>query len=136
MIAKEPMRLKAEARTKQNYPIIQMLKKNGEWGVACATVRYGKETDEQVLERLHNLNPGSMFRIVGQSIQARDGQKLWQTCCCPVGRLPYISAAQGNVAQHRGVSKRKPLCRFRPLFSGFAPLHSTTNHGSPAAYWF
>ena len=65
MIKKGPMRLKAEARTKQNYPIIQTMKKNGEWGVARATVRYGKETDEQVLERLHSLNPGSKFRIVG-----------------------------------------------------------------------
>jgi hypothetical protein len=65
MIAKGPMRLKAEARTKQNYPIIQSLKKNGEWGVARATPRYGKETDEQVLARLHELNPGIKFRIVG-----------------------------------------------------------------------
>ena len=51
------------ADTKTKLPLVQKLKKNGEWGKARETVRYGNETDEQVVERLNTLNPAEKFRI-------------------------------------------------------------------------
>ena len=62
-IKKGPMQLRAEERAKARMPMVQSLKKNGEWGKAKATQRFGTETDEQVIERLHRLNPSMKFRI-------------------------------------------------------------------------
>ncbi|MCL2235448.1 MAG: hypothetical protein FWB98_03275 [Defluviitaleaceae bacterium] len=53
----------AQSPSQTKVPMVQRLKKNGEWGVPRDTVRYGNETDEQVVERLNSLNPNEKFRI-------------------------------------------------------------------------
>ena len=53
--------MKRRQGEKQTVTIQRMTKKG--WGKPCETQRYGKETDEQVVERLNKLNPGSQFRL-------------------------------------------------------------------------
>jgi hypothetical protein len=42
---------------------IQQTRKDGSWGKVRETRVYGKETPEQVIERLTKLNPGTNFRL-------------------------------------------------------------------------
>ena len=63
MLTKGPQRIQAEARAAARKPMIQALKKDGKWGAARQTQRYGIETDVQVVERLERLNPNTKFRI-------------------------------------------------------------------------
>lgn len=44
---------------------VQRLKKDGEWGKPLEAQRYGKETDDEIVERLNCNNPNSIFRIAG-----------------------------------------------------------------------
>ena len=60
---KGPLALRAEARIKATYPMVQSLRKDGKWGKASLTPRGYNETDEQVIERLNTLNPQTKFRI-------------------------------------------------------------------------
>ena len=52
----------AANRREKNEVMVQMMKKDGTWGKARPTMRFGKETDQDVVERLIKLN-GVQYRI-------------------------------------------------------------------------
>ena len=51
-----------DRRTSKDTVLIQAQRKDGTWGKPREYERYGKETDEQVVERLIKLN-GKAFRL-------------------------------------------------------------------------
>jgi hypothetical protein len=50
------MLAKNRAERNKDVVMVQWMKKNGEWGVARETKRFGHETDMEVVERLARLN--------------------------------------------------------------------------------
>lgn len=42
---------------------IQRVLKSGKWGKPHDTQRFGNETDQEVVDRLNRLNPGSQYRL-------------------------------------------------------------------------
>ena len=52
----------AANRRQKNEVMVQRMKKDGTWGKSIPTMRFGKETDQEVVERLIKLN-GVQYRI-------------------------------------------------------------------------
>ncbi len=52
-----------QRRASKTEVMVQRLRKDGSWGAPLASRVFGNETPEQVIERLHSLNPGKQFRL-------------------------------------------------------------------------
>jgi hypothetical protein len=54
----------ANRKSAPQVVMIQRKLKSGKWGKACETKRLGKyESDQDVVDRLNEFNPGSEFRL-------------------------------------------------------------------------
>lgn len=64
-IRKGPSILAAQERerTGAGQPLVQRRLRNGKWSVPRPARTYGKETPEQVVERLTRNNPGTQYRL-------------------------------------------------------------------------
>ena len=53
----------AANRKEKNAVFVQRRLKSGAWGKPQPSMRLGSETNEQVVDRLNKLNPGSEYRL-------------------------------------------------------------------------